>query len=379
MKILFDYQAFMMQNFGGVSKCFAELIYNLPPEVKYKIGIKESDNIYLHELKLVQGLKNLHWTKEHFLFPFYIKGQEKLLGFFNKTGLLQTPYVINRNYTIDLLNKKEYDVFHPTFFDDYFLPYLGEKPFVLTIHDMIPELFFSKNNFQTQKKKILAKKASHIIAVSENTKNDIIKILDIPEEKISVIYHAYDNNTPQKENVILPDKFILYIGMRAAYKAFEEYLIKVSPFFNKHKDIFLLCTGKPFTAKERALINKLNLTDQVKIALFSTPQLMYVYSKAIAFVYPSKYEGFGIPILEAFASECPTLLNQASCFPEIAQDAAIYFDINDEASCIQALETVSSLTPEEKNNLIQKGKKRLSDFSWEKSALQLTEVYKKII
>ena len=95
--------------------------------------------------------------------------------------------------TIEELQKGEYDIFHPTFFDDYFLPYLKGKPFVLTIHDMIPELyplFFRPDDIHIILKRKLAPLAKAIIAVSENTKQDIVRILGIPEEKIHVVYHG---------------------------------------------------------------------------------------------------------------------------------------------------------------------------------------------
>ena len=96
----------------------------------------------------------------------------------------------NLTYSINRIEKGDYDVFHPTFFDDYFVKHLNGKPFVLTIHDMIPELFSTSDKLQIENKKRLAQSASHIIAVSEKTKEDIVELLKIPEDKISVIYHG---------------------------------------------------------------------------------------------------------------------------------------------------------------------------------------------
>lgn len=384
MKILYDYQTFFIQNFGGISKCFAELIHNLPTNVNVTIGIKESDNVYLNELNLVPNLQPLHWTRDNFILPFYFKGQGKILRFCNKFDFIKTPYNINKKYSIELLKKGDFDIFHPTYFDDYFLPYLGSKPFVLTIHDMISELFFPSNNIQSIKKRILAEKASHIIAVSENTKKDIIKLYGISADKISVIYHASELSSSKPSNSStkeykLPEKYFLYLGLRNSYKGFQDFLTQTARFFQKHKNVHLICTGTPFSKYEKEFISKLNLSDQIINAFFSTEQLRTVYSNAIAFVYPSRYEGFGIPILEAFEMKCPVILNNASCFPEIAKDAAIYFNLDDKNSCLNALENVYNFTIEEKNQLISKGIERHKDFSWQKSAHQLVEVYHSIL
>lgn len=385
MKVLYDFQTFFYQKFGGISKCFAELISHLPSDVDAVLGVKESDNVYLKELNLVPNLKPLHWNSEHFILPFYFKGQGKLLSICDKFEFLNTPYVVNKKYVIELLKKGDFDVFHPTYFDDYYLPYLGNKPFILTIHDMIPELFLDANHYQCRQKRLLAYKAAHIVAVSEHTKKDIMNILGIPAEKISVVYHAVNLSQIQKNasicniDVPLPDKYFLYVGLRYDLKCFKQYLIHVASFFQKNKDVSLICTGKPFTSQELQLIMDLHLENQVFAFFLSTEQLMYAYSKAIAFIYPSRYEGFGIPILEAFAMQCPVLLNNASCFPEIAQDAACYFDIDDERSCLQAIEYIYDQTNEERNILIGKANERLKDFSWELSAKKLVDIYKNVV
>lgn len=386
MKVLYDFQTFYYQNFGGISRCFAELISHLPEEVIAKIGVKESDNVYLKELGLVADLQPLHWTRNNFILPFYFKGQGKLLTFCNRLKFLNTPYNLNKNYTIELLQKGDFDIFHPTYFDDYYLPYLEKKPFVLTIHDMIPELFVKGDNYQSNKKRKLVEKATHIVAVSENTKRDIVDILKVPEEKITVIYHAVNNSFNQKffdninyDKLHLPSRYILYVGLRNSYKSFSFYLKQTASFFRENRDIYLLCTGSSFTKKEKELIVELGLEKQLRTIFLSTDELMYVYTKAIAFVYPSRYEGFGIPILEAYAMNCPVLLNNASCFPEIARDAALFFNLDDKESCLDTLKKVCNLTTEERKTLIDKGAERLNDFSWEKSARQLVDVYKKVI
>lgn len=385
MRILYDYQIFFSQNYGGISRCFAELIHNLPENIDAIIGIKQSDNLYIKELGLVPDLQPLHWTSDNFILPFYSKIQKKLLDWSNMIPCLNTPYTINKRYSIELLKKGDFDVFHPTDLEDYYLPYLKGKPFVFTIHDMIPEILGNNPDaYQCRQKRLLASRAAHIIAVSENTKKDIMRILDIPEDKISVIYHAanicsFKDEVLLQNEINLPAKYFLYVGTRSDYKSFKEFLIQTASFFQKNRDVSLICSGSPFNKEEKSLINKLKLNLQIKSYFFTTEQLMYAYSKAIAFVFPSIYEGFGIPILEAFAMKCPVILNNASCFPEIAEDAAIYFDLNDNYSCLKTLETTYGLSNKEREFLVEKGIERFKNFSWEKSAQQLVDVYKSVI
>lgn len=383
MKVLYDYTAFFNLKYGGIPKCFVELIKHFPLEDEAIVAIKESDNIYLKESNLIPNLDSIHWKCNKFILPFPFKGQRRLLEICKTIGL-PTPYSTNMRYAIDLIKKGDYNVFHPTGMDDYFLPYLHKKPFVITIHDMIPELLKNGDSNISRVKRKLAQKSSHIIAVSENTKADIIKLWGIPEEKITVIYHAAEKVSFGVNNLLLnkinlPNKFFLYIGKRSGYKSFKDFLIQTSLFFQQNRDVYLLCTGSPFTKEEMILIEKLKLTSQLKSYFFTTEQLMYTYSKAIAFIFPSKYEGFGIPILEAFAMKCPVLLNNTSCFPEIAKDAALYFNLEDNTSCLHSLETIYNMSPNERMQLVQKGTERFKNFSWEKSAKQLVDVYKSII
>ena len=105
-----------------------------------------------------------------------------------------------------------------------------------------------------------------------------------------------------------------------------------------------------------------------------------MYANALCFVFPSLYEGFGIPILEAWKCGCPVILNKKSCFPEIAKDAAVYFTLDDDYSDLdKVMEAFLSMSVNEKELLLQRQNKRLLDFSWKKSAEMLLDVYKGVI
>lgn len=382
MRILFDYQAFEMQRIGGVSRSYAELISHLREiGCECKLGLKESDNVYIQN----EDIKPLYYTH------YKLFGQKKrFLGqrTTNKIILRLMGYpnegtTVNQDYCIKLLKQKEFDIFEPTFFDSYFLPYLNGKPFVMTVHDMIPELFpkyFGKNGFQIEMKKQLCPRASAIHVPSQKTKEDLINILNIIPEKITIIPHGAANiqipkSIPQR---VIKNPYILYIGDRYKYKNFDLLLREMAIILQTEPDLNLVCTGHHFSEEERYLIANLNLKDRVHHCFASDDNFYSLYNNAVAFVYPSSYEGFGLPILEAWSCDCPVMLNNASCFPEVGGDAAIYFDINKKGDLAEHITSFYRISSEDRSAIISKGKNRLSLFSWEKSALQLKRVYESI-
>lgn len=381
IRVLYDYQAFTMQTHGGVSRCFMELYKHLPEGVKAQIAIKESDNVYIRD---IEGVKPAHDRYNKFICRYNFWGKGHLHLWYDKLthGGYYPDY--NKNYAIELLKKGDFEVFHPTFFSDYFLPYLNGRPFVLTIHDMIPELYpqyFSRDDIQVVMKKKLAPLASAIIAVSENTKKDIIRILGIPDNKIHVIYHGCSFPHTSKREIQISNPYLLYVGDRNNYKNFDLFVQYVTPFLLSHAEMRVMCTGRSFNCKEKELFTKHQLEERfVHYWVSSDDEFFSLYHQALCFVYPSEYEGFGIPILEAYKASCPVLLNNASCFPEIAGDAAIYFEMDSNSSdIVDKLECIYSMSTEERHVLLKKQRERLALYSWDKSAMKLVEVYKSIL
>lgn len=379
MKILFDHQAFDLQCFGGVSNSFAQLIANMPREVEPTIALLENDNVHLNE-----NFPNVYPPKSlcasNFIINSRFKGQIKLYKMYSKYFPSLTSMGRNRLHSIELLKKGNYDVFHPTFFDDYFLQYLNDKPFVLTIHDMISEIYYSPKSKQAVNKKLLSRLASHIVAVSEKTKNDIIDILGVPESKITVIYHGAPDKGSRSREPLIKKRYILYVGSRDSYKCFIPMMTNLLPVLDRHKDIHIVCSGPDFTRNEISFFRKMNILDRMLHVRGDDELMMNLYTNAICFIFPSCYEGFGMPILEAYKAGCPVLLNNKSCFPEIAQDAAVYFDLNEETSDLSTvLESFLDLDDTSKNILLEKQQKRLEFFSWKESARKLSEVYRSVI
>ena len=148
MRILYDHQIFCLQKYGGISRYFVELNKNLPKGADGRISLHESDNVYVKDWK---GVRPQNYKFNHFFWQHDFYGKWRLHMWLDKFRKHKYYPDYNKNYSIEQLKQGEYDIFHPTYFNDYFLPYLNGKPFVLTIHDMIPELyphFFKQDDVQ---------------------------------------------------------------------------------------------------------------------------------------------------------------------------------------------------------------------------------------
>ncbi|MBU4269311.1 glycosyltransferase family 4 protein, partial [Candidatus Dependentiae bacterium] len=281
MKILYDHQIFNGQIYGGISRYFYNLINNfyINKDVNFKLSLIYSQNFYLKNSIFIKPLSFLQDKK--------FKGRDRLLNYFLEINKLNSIYNLKLN---------KFNIFHPTEYDPYFLAYLDNKPYVLTVYDMIHELFYKENKKYIENKKELILKASKIIAISQNTKKDILKFIDVPEDKIDVTYLASDLNIGLQKKVNLPENYLLFVGNRDGYKNFEIFLKSLLILFKKYENLTLVCVGgAAFTSKELDFIYENNLVKKIFHMYLSDNQLSYAYSHALTVIFPSLYEGFGIP------------------------------------------------------------------------------------
>ena len=366
MKILYDYLCFH-EKYGGVSKYFVNMLKQFPLDVQYEISVKYAKNEYIKTLPNIKLNNNLNRID--------IRGKWRLFNF------------VNRNYLKIKLFSGNYDIYHQTHYNPFAYKYLpSTKKSVMTIHDMnffvIPEAYKNDKLAQIlaewQKKSV--SKADKIIVVSKNTKKDLIDIWNIPEEKIVVCYHGRDDISI--ENFNLKRKFqqpyILFVGTRHIHKNFAKYLSAFKVVSERNKDLILVCTGSPFNSSECNLINDYRLSDKIFQISVDENEMAALYHNAEVFVYPSLYEGFGLPLLEAMNAQCPIICSNTSCFPEICEKAALYFNpysIDDMVDVTTEILNNSSL----KMKLIEEGNKRKKMFSWKKCTEEHIGVYKSMM
>ena len=355
MKILFDAQIFLNQKAGGISRYYYELFKGLNiAGVDICIAGKFIKNKYLLADKI--------YGKDFF------HDSAALFNYFNKRLIKQKVV------------KGGYDIYHPSDSHDFLETIIpADKNLVFTIHDMIPEKYF---NVKSQIKKSLAQRANKIIAVSENTRNDIIEVFGIEKNKIEVVYHGFSFQTKSaiKAPPDLPELYILQVGERQGYKNFEMALRAITPLMGKYKDLYLVCAGRrPFSKYEQLLLKSLNIERRVIMYPQANDNILAtLYINASVFIFPSLYEGFGIPVLESWACGTPIVLSNNGCFKEVAGDAGHYFDPRDKDSITAAIEEVL-IHPTLQNALREKGKKRLAQFSWERAVQETNEIYKSLI
>ena len=390
MKILYDYQIFTKQNYGGVSRYFYELMDNLRAhKIDIEIPINYSKNIYIKEADFLSRPLKGYTEYKDFLLGLRPKGKAKIYKLLQKLNFIKNAETANQKISIECLKKQNFDIFHPTYYDSYFLKHIGKKPFVLTIYDMIhetyPELFSADNKIARQKK-ILAQKAEKIIAISENTKKDIIKFIGINEDKILVIHlgnsiNRQENNLKINTDLLkkLPEKYILFVGNRASYKNFDNFSKALIPLFKINKKLNAVCAGGgEFSDKEINFFKTFNITDKFRQYSVNDSDMTLLYKNALVFVFPSLYEGFGLPILEAFNCGCPVAASNRSSLPEIAGNAAAYFNPEDISSITDAINNIIA-DDGTKEKMKKNGFEQLKKFSWEKTAEKTLDVYNSIL
>ena len=371
--LFYDPQIFY-QKVGGISRYFVEVINRLSQEPDFNVTLPlvYTQNKYLRASPYLD-----------FDFDFDIINHRFLKNHAPKL------YGLNHKKAIYYLKNQQYDIVHTTYYDNYFLPYLKNSRLVTTIHDMIHErgLYNQEgiNNrgstVENRKKQI--EMASGIVAVSENTKKDLVDILNVSPEKVQVIYHGVSFDVEELEkNVVrkIPQNYLLYVGSRAKYKNFDRFLSVAAELMRQNSDLYLVCTGGgEWSEQEREWIKKQGIESKIIHFDYVDDAILYgLYKYALCFVFPSLYEGFGIPILEAFAAKCPMALSQSSCFPEIADNGAAYFDPYDEASMYQSINHLLFNT-QLQTSLIENGEQRLRFFSWDKCAFQHKELYQSLL
>lgn len=351
MKILFDHKLFY-QVYGGASKYFVMMMNSLP-EGSWDTTSLLSCNEYARA-------KNITRT-----FPKTFPCQARILEH------------LNRPYTSRVISKGNFDVLHQTDFDNYFYSKLGNKPLVMTYHDANMSTFNPHPEIVAMQRKAIDR-ADAIIAVSENTKRDLIDIFHVDEKKVHVIYHGIEIPEGEYSRQIIDAPYILYVGVRAKYKNFDRLIEAFSLYHRTFPDVKLVCTSMPFSKQEKEKFAELNIGDSVVHISADEDTMNCLYHNALFFIYPSVYEGFGMPILEAWANHCPVALANASCFPEICSDAGLYFNpesIDDMKEAMTRLTENESLRAE----LSAKGWERVKKFSWQHCADEHFKVYQSLL
>jgi len=320
-----------------------------------------------------------------------------------KIKIKQIPSKISSKFWGFGLNKisniwPNLDLFHSW---DWIQPPDKNLPLVSTIHDLailkFPETAHPKILKMHQKSwKILKKRKAHVIAVSKATKKDIVELLQIPAKKIHVIYEALPRETTQIANNLSEEKFekikdrlnldkpyLLFVGTREPRKNLERLIKAWEPLSETHNLIIAGEKGWDKTNLKNSATNTTPTPPKKTAPRFlgkvTDEELVVLYSQTDCFVYPSLYEGFGLPILEAFSFGAPVVTSNVSAMPEVAGNAAELVDPNSTAQIRKAIQKILAEDKTQQSRRLQKMIIRLQLFSWEKVARETIEVYNQAI
>jgi glycosyltransferase involved in cell wall biosynthesis len=279
--------------------------------------------------------------------------------------------------------KNDLDVFHETYYSG-----ISIKPRsavgIITVFDMIHEKFpehFMKHDVTSKEKRISVSRADHVICISESTRNDLIEILGINPEKTSVAYLGHSFASPQETSYRpLKNPYLLYVGQRRGYKNFYRLVQAYSESSVRLANYSIICFGGgAFNDEEKNLFRKLKILESEIINVGGSDKILSVYySHAAMLVYPSLYEGFGIPLLEAMSHDCPVACSETSSLPEVGGNAALYFNpysVDDIKNKVELLAFDKTLT----RRLINAGSQRVAEFSWESCADNTKRIYEKCL
>jgi glycosyltransferase involved in cell wall biosynthesis len=375
IRVLYDHQVFTWQSFGGISRYFADLITNLPAlsKVRPMLSLKYSDNAHLQDVPSLRGTFQAKRAAGH---P--IRGR-----LFRRHRWRNAAPRHNQNHTIELLAQNGHDLFHPTYYETYFWEHLRGKPYVVTVYDLIHEVFpehYLLDSTVRAKEEVI-RRADRVIAISHSTKRDLVEILKVPAEKIDVVQlaTAFSPQTCPPAPLDLPARYFLYVGNRGGYKNCYFLLRALREFLRGDSTLHVICAGGgPFENLEKTYLEGLGISHQVHYHEASNASLVALYQRAIALIFPSLYEGFGLPITEAFNCQCPVLSSRAASLVEVAGDAAHYFDAKS-LSSIQHVVSRALHEPHFLDALREKGTLRASEFSPERVALETAAVYERVL
>jgi glycosyltransferase involved in cell wall biosynthesis len=364
MRVVYDYQIFNWQRYGGISRYFCELASRIDsfPDTEARFAAGLHVNKYL-----ANDYPQLTIGK--------LRPENRLC---NRVG-----NQVNRQWSGYYLNSQPPDILHYT----YYCPQIKVKNSikVLTVYDMMHELFRDSStadqHLTIAHKAAIVQTVDSIICPSECSKRDLVEICQIDPAKVTVIYHGYGLTAPVAMAPPSGHKpYILVVGERHWYKNFDRLLQAYASNPAFCRDFDLRCFGAiSLTAPELALIDRLGLPrESIKWQTGSDAELVGLYQQAALFVYPSLYEGFGYPPLEAMAAGCAVACSNVSCFPETVANAAELFDPYDVDSIAQALQNVL-YDAARSIELVKLGKQNIQRFSWDRCAAEHHQVYQSLL
>lgn len=360
MKIVFDGQIYGIQRAGGINRYFAEIITHLPPEWSPSvIGVADfGANAPAH--------KNLRVCQGPSFRPRRVSKMIRQLRWKNALS------------GIDLL--------HPTYYGlaDGVELKSAKCPVIVTVYDMIYAHYAalldnSAEVIRRQRAAVL--RADHVVCISKSTESDLLERIPEATGKTSVVYLASSFEANSGANAASPaeNPTFLFVGGRGTYKNFSFLLRVVAAVARTVKNLRLIVAGAPLAEHERWLAHRLGIADRLDVHVFpDEAKLQHLYRASLALLYPSLYEGFGIPPLEAMTCGVVAVTSNVTSLPEVMGDGGIMLDPNDENQWIDCMVQIAR-GGIDRNAIIQRGYTQAGRFSWRATVDQHVQLYRKIV
>ncbi len=338
MKIIYDNIIFSLQRAGGISVYWSELLKRISAEEGFQCTEMPGDNIFRKQL-------NVSCERESGL-------PVKLLRYLPYRRKADTGSVFHSSYYRTLRNRSVKNI--------------------VTVYDFTYEHFRSgpAKLIHSQQKRSAIQKADGIICISENTRNDMLRFFPESARKKQTVIYISAGSEFRPLNTEKTGNQVVFVGDRAGYKNFETAVHTML----KHPDLKLLAIGgKPLSVSEIGIIKDLGNRFEHRTGI-SSEELNKFYNRAFCLLYPSSYEGFGIPVLEAMKAGCPVVALNASSIPEVAGDAALLADKADADAFSEKIEQLRN--PEIRETMIRKGLKQAEKFSWDRCYQETMDFYR---
>lgn len=361
MRVAFDEQIFAIQTYGGISRMFAELARQFTDYPELDVDL----------LPLSAPIINR-----------YVLDNDRLKARLSVWDAGHEYKAIGR-YFMRVQPRRRLDVVHNTFYLPHGLAgYPGAKR-VVTVHDMIPELMPKTRrrlDFVTLKKRYVMS-ADHVICVSEFTREDLVRTYGPIRAPISVVNHGVDPGFQPgvARPAELPDRYVLFVGNRGQYKDAAVLMRAFAAIAKVETDLSLLFVGGGvFSGEEHGMLRDLGIQDRVRQSSLPDGQMPGAYGNALMCVFPSRFEGFGLPALEAMACGTPTILARATSLPEVGGNAAAYFTPGDDRE-LAAVMTAFVDDEGRRDEYRRAGIERARKFTWRHAAEETAAIYRSVL
>jgi len=348
---------------------------------------------------LVRKLKELCPENDYILYTPKVVCNSQTAPFLNGSFVVKHPesmpgWLWRSAYLSKVIKKDKLDIFHGLSHELPMGIHRTSTCSIVTIHDIIykfhPEDFpWFDRKIYDYKFRYACEKADRIIAISESTKTDIVLHFGIPEEKISVIYQTCNDafkqgiTEQQIEQILkqyhLPEQYLLYVGTINQRKNLLSIVQAIHQLGDKLKiPLLVVGNGKEYKQTVIDYIKKYNLESKILFAPYiQNTDLPAIYHRAKILIFPSKYEGFGIPVIEALYSRTPVITSRLSSLPEAAGPGAHYIDVDDPSTIADGILKIIS-SPEYYKQLVTSGYEYVQQFNSEKITRRLMGLYERI-